>query len=429
MKAINVCLLLLTLIVSNQADVMANKTTKPKPKKIIILTSKGGNGHTAACTVLKDVLSDFDVKAVNAFTDVIHSFDFIKTISFGKMDGEGLYNYWLREGWNNTINFVAHYPAPFIFNWNQKNYEKQFIKFLEQEKPDLLISIMPLINAPAYNAAQHCKIPFLLITLDADLTLWLQGFKKPTYPNFRLGVGTLTPRISKQLASKKIPQKNLRITGNPIRKDFFEPKNKEKILADWHLPTNKPIAMLMRGGTGSEKLVAYAKKLLKLNTPLHLLVCIGRNEGLVPKLKKLKETKNVSFSIVPFTNRISDLMAVSTLLITPPSPNVCNEAMSCGLSILIDTSSTCVFWERATIDLVKEYGNGTMFNSMSKLNKLVEAQLEQKHVTKKNRHDFNASIKNIVSELIGPKKNKKIVTANNKTDESLYYLTTQGLQV
>jgi hypothetical protein len=243
MNPIKACSFFLLILCNNIISVTA-KTIDLKPKKLLSY-HKGGNGHTAACSVLKDVLYDFDIKAVNVFTDVIHSFDFIKTISMGKTDGEGFYNYLLQRSWGiSTLNFIIRYPAQWIFNWNQKNYEKQFVTFLNKEKPDLLISIMPLINGPAYRAAQKCKIPFLLITLDADLTLWLQGLKKTSYDKFRIAIKTLTPRISSQLASKKIPQNNLRITGSPLRRDFLEPKDTRKILDDWNLPVDKPIISL-----------------------------------------------------------------------------------------------------------------------------------------------------------------------------------------
>lgn len=374
-----------------------------KAKKVIMFTSKGGYGHMAACATLKNILTDYEVSIVNPFETILTSLDVVKKITWGRYDCEQFYNSLLSNGWIRFMNFFCHRPAFYLVHRSRKQIEQKMWRFLRQEKPDLLISTIPLINYPTSCAAQNLNIPFLLVTLDADLTKWLLDMDQCTHPNFMLTVGTKTPLISGQLAAKKIPDASIREIGNPFRQDFFEAKDKDVILHEWCIPSNKPIAMLIRGGAGSYQLINYVKTLLAYGKPLHLLVCVGRNAKLAKQLNSLRKREGlVTFSIIPFTTRISDLMFVSDLLITQPSPNTCNEAMHFGIPILIDKTSPTLFWEDATADLVAMNGIGTTFQRMRDLNLLVKKYLGKKSLARNkvnNRPSFDVVIKQIVYDM------------------------------
>ena len=53
----------------NPSKSCATKPTQARPIKIVVLTSKGGNGHMAACSVLKDALPDCEIKLVDPIHD------------------------------------------------------------------------------------------------------------------------------------------------------------------------------------------------------------------------------------------------------------------------------------------------------------------------------------------------------------------------
>jgi processive 1,2-diacylglycerol beta-glucosyltransferase len=374
-----------------------------RPQRIILFTSKGGYGHMAVCATLKDILKDYDVTIVNPFEELLSSYDPVKQITCGKLDGEKLYDKMLQGGWIRTLNLLIRRPAMAFIHNRRKHIEKRMYRFLQQEQPDLLISTVPLINYPISIAAQQNNVPFLLITIDADLTHWLLDLDKCTHRRFALTVGTRTPRIADQLRRTGTPAFPIHEIGSPLRPDFLEPKNKEAILARWTLPANKPIIMLWRGGSGSDQLIRYVRTLLTIDIPLHLLVCIGKNERLITRLKRLERDGPVSFSIIPFTQRISDLMAVADILVTQPTPIGCNEAIHMGIPILIDSSIPMIFWERATIDLITLYGSGKIFKRMRDLNPLIKRYLSKRRTmvnNDKSTPSFEASVKQIVQEMM-----------------------------
>lgn len=367
------------------------KNIQKKPK-MVVLISKGGNGHIAASAVLKTVFPDFEIVEFNPIHDFFHKL----------FDGEGLYDWLLQNSWIKFNNFFAGVLGKTFFIITKKIFKKRFLKLLNKEKPDLFISLIPFVNYSAYGAAQELNIPFLLITLDADLTLWLVDMQRCIKHDFTITTQMKTLRMEKQLARAKIPSSCVREVGCPLRKDFFAPKDQRAIKKEWNIPEDKQVVMLIRGSTGSNKLLDQAKELIKLDKPIHILVCVGRNKKLASKLESLKTDPSThTFSIIPFTPKIPDLMCVADLLIAQPSPTVCNEAMHMNLPILIDMTSPCLFWESATVDWIKSRGGGQILRHKSQLNEQVVACLEKSKngaLKPKPVLDFNTSIRTIVTQ-------------------------------
>ncbi len=389
-----------------------------KPTKIVIFTSKGGYGHMAACSTLKTFLPEYDVKIVNPFEEVFNSLDIVKKITFGKLDYEMCYNKLMQNGWTRTINFITRYPGWGAVRLTKKSLEHKIYNFLRAEKPDLLLSLIPLINYPASTAAQRCNIPFLLMTLDMDLTTWLLDMEKCKHPNFHMTVVSKTPRIIKQLAQHHIADSKVTSLGFHLRPDFFEKKDAAQICTTWNLPTDKPKIMLMMGGVGTEQLTGYAKKLLQLPFEAHLMVCAGKNTQLAAKLKSFTQSDLVSMSIIPFTTRISDLMFVADLFVTKPGPNACYEALHFGLPILVDGTMPAMFWERASLDLVLASGNGCMIKNTKQLSTLIKQYLDTKKTTNYQENNFEKTLKKTIALVLGHQKQEQETVSVVKTPNS-----------
>ena len=310
------------------ADTKKNTT---KRKKIVVLTSKGGYGHMAACATLQKALPDCDLVLVNP---IELAFGFVKKLFLNKVDGEEAYNSAIGSGWVNMANFLVRHPALWFFYELRPKIERKLYNILRSENADMLISVVPFVNRPAGDAALRCHIPFLLITLDADLTNWLYAIERCKHPELLMTVGKKTPRITKQLINHKIKPESVKEVGFTIRPDFFEPKDKVALKKEWKVPADKPVVLIMMGGAGSQQLVNYTKELGTIDTPLHLLVCVGRNTAIIPKINKIKHNENVSVQIVPFTTKVSELLAMTDVMITKPGPNSCYEAMVVGVPTL-----------------------------------------------------------------------------------------------
>jgi len=408
------CLVLLCSNLISQTVQAAHEQPQPQPrKKVVILSSTGGSGHMITCEALKDTLTDYDINVVYPIDEIFPTFNFIKTWSGGKANGEQLYVKCVQNQWVHFLNFIVRYPAPWLFHVNRTFYAKKIAEYVQHEKADLLISVVPFFNYSACVAARNNGIPFLLITLDADLGHWLHDFEKCKDDDYMVTVGTSTPLLMKQLTEKHVALHKIRTVGHPLRKGFFQPKDKPAIRAEWNIPNDKFVIMLMRGGTGSTSTVRVVKKLAHMNMPLHLLVCVGKNTSLIEQVKNIKFNTSVSTTIVPYTQKISDLMAVSDVLISQPSPNVCNEAVFSKLPIIIDSVHPTMFWENATIDWIKQNGDGVILKHMSQLPQIIQERYNKRKQAKNfaTLPRFNTEIKRLIEDMLA--RQSVIKTANS----------------
>jgi len=377
-------------------------------KKLLILTSKGGYGHMAATDTLESILSpNYNIQSVKPLEEILHSVDFVKKISGRRLDSEQFYNLVLQKGWTNFLNFSCRYVSPHLIAMNNRSMERLFTSYFQKTKPDLVISVMPIINLPASNAAHTCKIPYLMITLDYDLTMWKLGMKKAKHKNIVITAADYYTQKTYLSSGFSANTKNFHPIGVPIRKTFFEPKDAHAIRKDWNIPDDKPVVMLLMGGAGSGQSYSYFKRLSQFPKPLHILVCTGRNTRVAEKISRFARKPWVSYTNVPFTLKISDLMSVSQLLITKPGPGTVTEAMVMKVPVLLDRTATPIFWERKVFDFAKRHGIGTEIRSLSKLNELVDQMLFDKanHTRIKKAfaitpaYCFDEKIKKIVEQL------------------------------
>ncbi len=368
-------------------------------KKIVIFTCNGGYGHQAASTALNSLLSEqYDIHIINLFKEIELG---------GYINGEEFYNRSLRGGWIRSINFIYNTIVPPYVRLLEKSYRKKIDKLLVREKPDLVISVIPLINGPLAQASSSLKIPFLLVTTDGDLTNWVVGLKKLVDKNFKVTIGFESSKTQSLLNDTGINNKNISLTGFPIRKDFLEKKDKKEIRKTWQIPDDKFTIMILMGGAGSQATYRYVKKINTMKLPVHLLVCTGNNQEMRTKLEKLQKKASTSMTIVPFTQKIADLMSASDLLITKAGPGSINESIYTNLPMLIDNISPLLWWEKENISFVERNHFGQAITSFKALEVTIKKHLNnQVFHTQLNdnlhaypKQNFDANIMQLVQSL------------------------------
>jgi len=369
-------------------------------KNILVLCSNGGYGHKAAAQTLKDLLD----KEYN-FT-VVFPIDEMRI--FGVKSGEQLYNSMLQNNWIDSVNLVTKYIAPKLFRTRKAQLESLIRKHIEKCQPDLVISLIPFINYPASEAARKKEVPFLLITTDNDLRLWVHGLQGLQHPSFKVTVGSDLWCSRELLRKRNIPDTAIETIGLPIRTDFFTTKNKESIREEFGIPGHKPVVLVITGGAGGDQALEYARKIGKTQYGIHLIVCAGKNKELADELNKMSLHPSNTMTVMPFTSRISDLMAVSDLLITKSGPGTITEAMAMKLPVLVDATASVLSWEQANIDLVSQYGIGDYIENFDELETLLrqfifdtELQKQMKDAYRKvPENRFKESIKPLVTSMI-----------------------------
>lgn len=363
----SLCLLFVFLIGFIFAE---NAVEQPVQRKtILVLSSTGGGGHIAASNTLQKLVGEeYDLK-------VVYPINQMRFLGIPACE-QVFYNTMLRHGWIRSLNFIVRHVVPPLFRSHHPKVEKIITSYIYSYKPDLVISLIPFINYSASEAARKKEIPFLLITTDNDLRNWALEMEKVTHSQMKVTIGADLPTTRDILLKKNIPDSAIETTGLPLRPDFMTQKDEKKILDEFHLPSNKAIILITMGAAGGDTTYEYVKKIGNMNLGSHLVVMAGRNNRLKKDLDQLKLHPSNTVSVFGYTDRVSDLMAVSDVIITKPGPGTINEAMAMKLPILIDNTDISLFWERANVDIVLKYGVGEKIKKFSQIKTLLMTYLK-----------------------------------------------------
>ena len=372
-------------------------------KTLLILSSTGGGGHIAASNTLQKLVGEeYDIKIVYPINQLR---------IWGVPSCEQVYNSMLRNGWVRSMNFIVRHIAPPIFRARMGKLEKIITSYVNTYQPDLVISVIPFVNYPASEAARKQDIPFLVITTDNDLRNWVLEMEKIRHPKFKVTIGEDLATTREILRKKKIPESAIETIGLPLRPDFMSQKDQQKIFKELRLPDNKETILIMMGAAGGDTAYDYAKRIGTMNLGVHLIVIAGRNNSLKKELEKLHLHPSNTLTAFGYTDRVSDLMAISDVIITKPGPGTINEAMAMKLPILIDNTDTSLFWERANVDIVLKYGVGQKIKKFKQVKSLLMTYLKDAKAIENTEHSFDGipanqfhlRIPEIIHELIASK--------------------------
>ena len=339
--------------------------------KVLIFSSFGGGGHTAVANALKEYLADTHTVVINnIFSESLGGIDPIEKVTFGHRSGEDFYNYCMRRKWYNFINIYYKIGATY-FGWRKKQVRNLLRNYIQQQKPDFIISVIVIVNNDLLAVAQELGIPFLLVPTDLDITTFLAGIKSPTYSRFKIALGFEDHEARIRLAQGQIPLEKTAVTGFTIRPDFFEEKNKSEIKKEFSIPENKPVVLLLLGAVGLESLFTFTQELSKIETQAHIIICTATQEALRKKIDLMDFPSHLSKTTVGFTDRISDLMAIADLFITKSgSVSVC-EALYMNLPLILDATTSLLTWERANHRFIERHEVGISLKELRLLSPLV----------------------------------------------------------
>ena len=358
-------------------------------QKIIIFTSSGGGGHMSASNALATYLKgDYETTQICLLNDILKSFDPILFATLGKCGGEATYNaitpynqWWLL---NLIYRLGRIYFLPF-----EPSMRKRIVQYLKEANADMVISVIPIFNKVILAAAQELDIPFLLMPTDLDIRSFTYNIRYPSYKKFHLSLIFDDPAIKTQAYRKGIEDHYITYNGFPLRSEFFEEKKPIALRAAMGIDQKIPVVMVMMGSLGGKNLVQCVQHLKNLPNPMHLLVCIGKHQAIKESLEAIQLPPWLSMDIIEETNRISDYMAVSNLLVTKSGTASFCEAIHMHLPMVIDATSSTIIWERFNHKFTINNGLGTVIKNYSQLPQFISEFFQNPTISREIRHNLS----------------------------------------
>jgi len=207
------------------------------------------------------------------------------------------------------------------------NYHKQFINFVNSNKPDLIIAThcIPLEFLSFY--AFPPSLPIIGVITDFSIhQLWLKPF-----------VSFYTVANKQLIHSLKlngISQKKIIVTGIPVSTSFLKHKEKQTLIAK-HKLQDKFTVLVMGGGEGKGPLVKIVRDLKTSPLDLQIVVVTGKNKKLYQKLLPISSP---SLKILGFVDYIDELMEIADIVISKPGGITIAETMIKGKPIFLFNS-------------------------------------------------------------------------------------------
>jgi len=222
-------------------------------------------------------------------------------------------------------------------------------------RPDVIVSVHPLLNHAALRARADAEIAAPLLTVVTDLGRVHQGWLIAEAD----AIVVPAREVYDRARDRGIPAERLHLLGHPVHPKFEDlAQTKAEIRKKLGLPPEKTIALLMAGGEGGGKLLPTTLALAKSNLPLHLVVVTGRNTTLRTKLAELAPSFDIPMTVLGYCENVPELMRSADLLVTKAGPGALAEASVAEVPVVV--YDFVPGQERGNLDYVRTNGIGVV---------------------------------------------------------------------
>jgi 1,2-diacylglycerol 3-beta-galactosyltransferase len=368
-------------------------------KRALFLISDTGGGHRSAANAITAALDE--IKDPWAFEHRID--DVAAHCSFPLTQ--------LGWGYSTALRYAPPVYGALYYATNGRRRYKALVRFCEplyrerlrdlflNYRPDVIVSVHPLLNHAALRARADAKMQHIpIITVITDLGKVHESWLTPEAD----AVVVPAREVYERAISRGVLPSRLRMLGQPIHPKFDDVVgSKEELRAQLGLPRNQFVTLLMAGGEGGGKLMPTTLALAKAHLPMHLVVVCGRNETLRTKLQDLAPSLPTPMTVMGFTDKIPELMRTADLLVTKAGPGTLAEANAAQLPVVV--YDYVPGQERGNVEFVRHNGIGEVaIHNSAEVVRAVARLVSNETRLSQMRHN---------QELVAPKRSSRRIAA------------------
>jgi len=337
------------------------------PCSILFLISDTGAGHRSAATAIAKALRivyeqarasgylapDIDIHIVDAFTECAQ-FPLRKSVAlYGPVvrHSPRLYGQ-LFHITNSAERFDAakRLCQPFLLQGLRT--------LIERTRPDVIVSVHPLLNHITLQAMADVGLHVPLITVVTDLVsahaAWfardVDACVVPTLAAKRLAL------------THGLPAGRVHVLGMPIDPSFTArtTATTAECRRALGLDSDRAVVLLVGGGEGACGLTEAVQEIIRQRIRAQLVVVVGRNRQLYAQVDHLRRHTHTPthIALFGFVQNMPDLMRAADVIVTKAGPGAISEAVACELPIVL--TGALPGQEAGNIDFVLQYGLGVL---------------------------------------------------------------------
>jgi UDP-N-acetylglucosamine:LPS N-acetylglucosamine transferase len=290
----------------------------------------------------------------------------------------------------------------------KKRHDASLVKFFNEHQPDLLISTYFMYNPTLEELSAKHDVPLINILPDPKTIHPLL-----VSPGAAMNIAfdeTAVKRVQRDFPDDQVKVKAL---GWLVRDRFNAEYDQTEVRQELRLETQMFTILLSTGSDGTNHILKILPSLLKLKTPLQLIVACGHNQTLlkgVSTLQKLwiNQSSPHRLTALEFTPHLYRYVQAADLVLGKAGPNSLFETTACLKPFFAVTHISGQ--EDGNLDLIKEYHLGYVEEEPRKAAKLLQTIIGD-----------TSQLKNFYPSLL------KMAKTNHQTKTSLLQLASSLL--
>ena len=303
-------------------------------KRILIFYASYGGGHLSAANSIKQCLEenykDCDIKIVDCMLYVNKPINKITTTAYKEMAKKFP---WV---WGEVYNHAQKGPLAKISSTSNNILAKKLLILVKEYNPDIVISTHPFSSQMISYLKKKKLVDCTLATIMTDFSphdQWLVGRDYVDY------FFVSNNKLKDYLVLSGIPENKVFATGIPLSNRFLMHYNKTDIKLSFGLDLSKKVIIFFGGGEfglGREKTVKILSSFIKHCDGYQIVAIAGKNEKMKFEFDKLvaKENAENIVKVLPYTNKVPELMRIADLVVTKPGGLTTTESLASGLPII-----------------------------------------------------------------------------------------------
>ena len=176
-----------------------------------------------------------------------------------------------------------------------------------------------------------------------------------------------------ELLQNGIAANRVYVTGIPIAAKFSE-----TAVSTRERTPKLPTILVMGGGFGLGALEETVSNLLQAERQMKIIVLTGKNDSLLKKIMLLRDDTYHQLSAIGYTERVHEIMAAATLLITKPGGLTCSEALAMQLPMLL--LKPLPGQEEENADYLTQQGVALRLSDLSVLASITDSLLAEQEI-------------------------------------------------
>lgn len=324
-------------------------------KKILILTSDSGGGHTSAAHAIEAGLGMF----ADRLSYLVEISRIVEDSSYVTRQSINFYNFLLRH----YQSYVKYYHwAIHQFNLDRslyRFYRKYISQTVDRFCPNVIVSVHPMVQYGIARILEDLKlldrIPLVTVVTDPCGNSW-KGWANEHVQLYLVA----HEQARQEMITYGVSPERIRICGMPIHPKFQKASQlvPSEMRQELGLDPDKFTVFINAGWIGGGNIPKVFAHLTNTNLDMQAVFLAGKNAKLKQEMEKIAANSRFPVKIIGYSTNMERLMRSANVMISKIGGLTTFEALACQLPIIMDHITEPMPQEANTADLIASHNAG-----------------------------------------------------------------------